>query len=100
MRVEIEKIRQRNRTNERNTAIQDHGEGQVRQFILDVVNGSEKLNNLYRKHLPSESLASARYKQNYQREYAQYDDSEILADGLNKFAAKPEEVIYRVKLGV
>lgn len=73
--------------------------GQVRQFILDVVNGYEKLNNLYRKHLPLESLASARYKQNYQREYAQYDDSEILADGLNKFAAKPGEVIYRVKRG-
>lgn len=73
--------------------------GQARQFILDVVSSSEKLCNLYRKHLPSEALTSARYKQNYQREYAQYNDSEILTDGLNTFPIKPGEVIYRVKRG-
>lgn len=73
--------------------------GQVRSFILDVTQSYEKISNLYRKHLSAEVFTSARYKQNYQKEYLQYDVSEIITEGLKNFPATSGEVIYRVKRG-
>lgn len=73
--------------------------GQIRQFVLDITSTYEKMNALYRRYISPEMFISTRYKENYQREYAKYDDSEILTEGLNKFSAKPGEIIYRVKRG-
>ncbi len=73
--------------------------GQIRQFVLDITSSYEKMNALYRRNISLEMFTSARYKENYQREYARDDNSEILTEDLNRFSLKPGEVVYRVKRG-